>query len=72
MIKWLVAKWHERQRSIDLQILWPLCRDKSPDLEHAKAAFACHAYHDTAWLCLGEEEINRQIDLIDRARKVVK
>lgn len=62
MFQWLLNWWHVRQRSIDIQILWPACRDNTPDLDHAKAAFAFHAFHDEAWMCLGEREITRLID----------
>lgn len=61
---WLLSFWYKRQRAIDLQILWPSCRDLAPDLDHAKAAFAVHAYHDRAWLTLGEAEIWRIIKVL--------
>jgi hypothetical protein len=54
--------WRARHRQIDLEILWPLCRDGATDLDYAKAAFAVHAFNDPAWLELGEAEI---FDLID-------
>jgi hypothetical protein len=54
--------WRERQRSIDLRILWPACKQNADDLDHAKAAFAMHAFHDPAWICLGDDEIKRRID----------
>jgi hypothetical protein len=49
MIKWLRRMWRVRQRSTDLDILWPACKSKAPDLNMAKMAFAYHALHDTAW-----------------------
>lgn len=54
--------WRAHQRRIDLQILWPVCREEANDLDHAKAAFAVHAYHDPAWLELGEDELFAFID----------
>lgn len=54
--------WCARQRRIDLEILWPICRDGANDLDHAKAAFAVHAFNDPAWLELGEDEIFNIID----------
>ncbi len=52
----LIRKWwHARQRNIDLQILWPACKQQATDLIHARAAFAEHAYNDAAWLELGYE-----------------
>lgn len=61
-MRWLLNLWRERQRSIDLRILWPTCKEQASDLDHAKMAFAMHAFHDPAWLCLGDDEIRRQID----------
>jgi hypothetical protein len=62
MIRWLMGKWHARQRAIDLEILWPICCEQAEDLDHAKAAFAVHAFNDEAWLCLGEDKIKSFID----------
>ncbi len=56
--------WHKRQREIDLQILWPVCRDSAKDIDHAKAAFAFHAFNDKAWTCLGEQKICSLIDAL--------
>lgn len=61
-MRWLMNLWHSRQRAIDLQILWPSCKKLAPDMTHAKAAFALHAFHDRAWLVLGKNEIYRTID----------
>jgi hypothetical protein len=54
--------WRARQRRIDVQILWPSCKTQAPDIDHAKAIFAVHAFHDVAWLELGGEEIIRRIE----------
>lgn len=62
MYRWIWNYWRRRQRQIDLEILWPACLKLGRDLDHAKAAFAVHAFHDPAWLCLGEAEIYRIID----------
>lgn len=62
MIRWLIDRWRERQRAIDIEILWPSCKELVPDLDTAKVAFAYHAFHDKAWLCLGDAEIQRRID----------
>jgi hypothetical protein len=64
MIRWLRAWWAARQRAIDMEILWPSCLELAPDLDHAKAAFAFHAFNDPAWLILGEAEIQRRIDAL--------
>jgi hypothetical protein len=42
--------------------LWPTLKAEALDLDHAKAGFAVHAFHDVAWLELGGEEIVRRID----------
>nr|HEV8010876.1 hypothetical protein [Bradyrhizobium sp.] len=62
----IVGWWHARQRRIDLDILWPICLKGANDLDHAKAAFAVHAYNDPAWLELGEDRIFQFIDRLER------
>jgi hypothetical protein len=57
--------WHARQRAFDLKILWPTCCAEAHDLDHAKMAFAVHAFNDPAWLCLGDDEIKRRIDELE-------
>lgn len=57
--------WRERQRRIDLMILWPVCKEHATDLEHAKAAFAVHAFNDRAWLALGRPAIIKAIDKLE-------
>lgn len=57
MIAWLRGWWNRRRRKIDLEILWPQCRKLAQDLDHAKAAFAMHAFNDDAWSDLTEDEI---------------
>ena len=43
--------WWARQRSADLKILWPVCREQyARDLDRARAAFAIHAFHDPCWI----------------------
>lgn len=65
MIRWLIRRWHARQRAIDLDILWPSCKNLAQDIDYAKAAFAVHAYNDPAWLELGEDGL---YDFIDNLR----
>jgi PIN domain nuclease of toxin-antitoxin system len=62
MIRRLFAWWRARQRAIDLDILWPACKAHAMDLDQAKAVFAVHAFHDPAWLSLGDRAI---IDFIE-------
>jgi len=64
-LHWLADLWHAQKRSIDMDILWPTCKSEAEKagltMDHAKAAFAFHAFNDNAWLVLGEEEIKRRI-----------
>jgi hypothetical protein len=60
----VLAPWRWTQRRTDLAILWPQCKRLSPNLDKAKAAFAVHAFHDRAWMCLGEAEIVRRIEAL--------
>lgn len=64
MFNWLRSHWQARQRAIDLDVLWPACRANAPDLDHARAVFALHAFHDPAWLALGYDEVVRRIDAL--------
>jgi hypothetical protein len=64
-MKWLMDGWRAYQRRIDLEILWPTCLRQARDIDHARAAFATHAFHDPAWLALGEDEIVRRIDRLE-------
>ena len=54
--------WYLHLRRIDLCVLWSACHQNAHDLEHAKLAFAAHAFHDHAWLTLSNPEITRIID----------
>lgn len=49
--------WYAHLRKIDLKILWPACKAQARDMEHAKAAFAAHAFNDRAWTFLGERAV---------------
>ena len=61
ILKW----WRARQRKIDIEILWPVCKREASDLDHARAAFAMHVFHDEAWVAdFGEDEIIRRIEAL--------
>jgi hypothetical protein len=62
MVQWFFSYFNERRRRIDIDILWPSCVALAPDIDHAKAAFAMHAFNDPAWQCLGHDEIVRRIE----------
>jgi hypothetical protein len=67
-MRWLLNLWRWQQRRVDLAILWPSCksaaRDSGAGLDAARSAFAMHAFRDTAWTALGEDEIRRRIDAL--------
>ena len=65
MIGGIIRWWHKRQRDIDLQCLWPSCCELAPDLDHAKMAFAMHAFHDHAWMEMGESNVKAFIDRLE-------
>jgi hypothetical protein len=62
MLKWIWRWYAGRLRRLDMEILWPTCKAEAPDLDHARAAFAVHAFNDPAWLVLGEAAIVKAID----------
>jgi hypothetical protein len=53
--------WAARQRAVDLEILWPICKQQAFDFDEARYVFAIHAISDPAWLRLPAEEIKRII-----------
>jgi hypothetical protein len=56
-LNWIVKLWRARQRRIDLEILWPICKENARDIQHAREAFYIHAQLDPAWCELSEQEI---------------
>jgi hypothetical protein len=64
MIMWLVGKWQARQRQVDLETLWPVCKKHASDPVHARMAFFLHACQDPAWRSLGEGEILSRIEAL--------
>ena len=60
----LVDWWRAQQRALDIQILWPACKDEAPDIAAAKAAFSLHCFSDDAWASLSVVEMLRQIDAL--------
>jgi hypothetical protein len=49
-MNWLGKWWRKRQRKIDIQILWPACKQQATTLDIARNIFAAHAFNDTAWV----------------------
>lgn len=64
MLTWIRHWWWSRQRAIDLRILWPICKERGRNLDHAKAAFAVHAFHDPAWIGFYGEDLYNVIDAL--------
>lgn len=46
---WIAKAWRKRLRKSDMEMLWPSCVAQAKDLDHAKMAFAVHAFNDEAW-----------------------
>lgn len=61
-ITWIVRRWHQRQRQLDIDILWPACRNGTADISIAREAFLWHAANEPAWQALSETEFNKIID----------
>ena len=57
----LLLNYNHQRREIDIEILWPLCKQYAPDLATARLRFALHAINDPAWKSLGKAEIQRRI-----------
>lgn len=48
--------WWARQRAIDIKLLWPTCKELTPDLATAHQVFMVHAANDPAWIgAFGEQ-----------------
>lgn len=48
-MKWIAKWWRRRQRRIDMDILWPICKEQCPDLDYARATMMLHCLNDEAW-----------------------
>lgn len=63
MIKWLMRAWRRRQRSIDIDILWPCCKKATGgDAAKARLMMLQHAFIDEAWSDQSPEEINKIVE----------
>lgn len=61
IMKW----WRARQRKIDIEMLWPICKQGASDLDHARAAFAMHVFHDEAWMAdFNEDELIERLEAL--------
>lgn len=42
--------WRKRQRRIDVEILWPCCKEEeAPSMYMARSVFRHHCIYDPAW-----------------------
>lgn len=65
MVKFLLRLWRKYQRKTDLEILWPTCKARAQNLDHAKAAFAVHCFADSAWTAdYNDRELAEFIDAL--------
>lgn len=54
------------QRNMDLNYLWPACKEQAETLEQAKAVFAVHAFKDACWIKhYGKDELIKFIDNLE-------
>lgn len=58
----LYGWWRDRQRAIDLDILWPSCKQHAHSLTDARIAFLKHMSMDPAWSGMTEEELERFVE----------
>ena len=61
MIRWLQRIWWRQQRSVDLRILWPICKEKALNLEQARQLFMLHAIADPCWVREYGEELTAEV-----------
>lgn len=63
----VIRYMYSRDRMIDLQILWPVCWERSgKNIQRAKGAFAIHVFNDKAWT--NHYTYDELIDFIDRLK----
>jgi len=58
--------WRRRRRKTDIEILWPICKERAnDDMAKARMAFFWHIMHDSAWGDMSEAE---KIKFVDNLR----
>jgi hypothetical protein len=50
LARFVCLPWWWMQRRMDVRMLWPICRDLSPDLDTAHEAFMAHAALTPCWI----------------------
>jgi hypothetical protein len=56
--RFILAPINQRNRSIDIDVLWPILRDRAESLDMAKNAFRLHVSVDSAWRHVSPVEID--------------
>lgn len=62
-MKWFTKRLRQRERTADLEILWPALCDVSDNIDVAREAFKLHAMTNDSWSDLSDTEIQ---DLINK------
>jgi hypothetical protein len=62
LYRWMQGCWQERQRKIDIEVLWPSLCQNAPTIDAARRAFGYHATRDSAWTVLPDDERRRRIE----------
>jgi hypothetical protein len=67
VIKSLKSWWRGRQRRIDIDVLWPMCkRQAGPHgLERARAAFHSHVMNRVTWRVMGRDRITAVVAALE-------
>ncbi|WP_141740124.1 hypothetical protein [Bosea sp. BIWAKO-01] len=67
-MRFIMQHWQDRQRQVDIEVLWPACLRNSRVVGCTRRAFTIHALNDPAWTVLGTGEILRQVALLPHPR----
>lgn len=49
MTSWIFRWYRKRQRQIDIDLLWPICKERASSRDIAEDAFYWHCINDRAW-----------------------
>ncbi len=63
MFKWIMEWWHKRQRRIDIDILWPICKNYASSIDKAREVFLFHTDLDPAW---DDISLDERISIINK------
>lgn len=57
--------WRKRQRDLDIEILWPVCKQECLCLADARRAFFYHCCMDPAWFEVEDNVIINYINELE-------